>query len=186
MVKLNLLPAKVRSAELLRLAALGGMAVYLALFGVLAWRFAVAKQALAAVDVKIAKVEAELKPLQAIAEEVKKLSTEKKEQDANKSKLGQLALRQAYLVRVLDLIPDLMQGGQVWLLNLDQVADKNQRRVTLEGRALSLEAWADFYNNLESQALVDGLKIETPPALYLEPPRKMYNFKVSFVLRDAQ
>lgn len=186
MVKLNLLPAKVRAAELLRLAALAGMAVYLVLFGILAWRYAVAKQAQAAVEVKIAKVQAELKPLQAIAEEVKKLSNEKKEQDANKSKLNQLAQRQAYWVRVMDLIPDLMQGGQVWLVAVDQMPDRNLRRISLEGRALSLEAWADFYNNLESQALVDGLKIETPPAIYVELPRKSYTFKVSFILKDAQ
>ncbi len=186
MVKLNLLPAKVRAAEILRLAVIAALAVYLVLFGILAWRFAVAKQALAAVNTKIEKVEAELRPLQVIADEVKKLSAEKNEQEAKKSKLGELTRRQIYLVRALDLLPDLMQGGQIWVNNFDQVVDKNTRRITLEGRAISAEAWADFYDNLEAQNLISDLKIDVPLNNTTENGRVVSTFKVSFILKDPQ
>ena len=184
MVKLNLLPAKVRSAELLRLAVLLGMVVYLALFGLLAWRFAVAKQALAAVKIKIDKVEGELKPLQAIADEVKKLSAEKNEQEAKKSKLSELTRRQVYLVRAMDLLPDLMQGGQIWLSTFDQETGKGIRRIVLEGKAVSPAAWADFYDSLDTQALIGDLKIDSPMASSNDAGRIVYTFKVSFVLKD--
>lgn len=184
MVKLNLLPAKVRAAEVLRLAVLLGMAVYLVLIGILAWRYAVAKQALAEVGVKIAKVEAELKPLQVIADEVKKLSAEKNEQEAKKSKLSELTRRQVYLVRAMDLLPDLMQGGQVWLTGFDQDAAKGIRRIILDGKAVSPAAWADFYDNLDAQALIGELKIDAPMTSAFESGRAVYAFKVSFVLKD--
>jgi Tfp pilus assembly protein PilN len=185
MVKLNLLPEKVRAAEVLRLVALVGIAVYLAAAALLGWRFLAAHQALAVVNGKIAKVDAELKPLQAIADEVKKLTDEKNEQDAKRGKLIELAKRQAYLIRLMDMLPDLMQGGQVWLVGLDETVDRN-RRVSLDGKASTMEVWADFYSNLESQSQVSDLKIDAAPAATKEGNRQTYHFKVSFVLKEPQ
>ncbi len=189
MIRLNLLPAKVRLAELLRLAVLGGVVVYLGAVGFLGWRFALAKQDLAQVNRKIAKVDAELKPLEKIAEEVKKLTDEQTEQSVKRSKLEELAKRQAYWVRALDTVPDLLQGGQVWLTSLDQLDSKGGiRRIVLEGNAQSVEAWADFYDNLESQNQVTELKIEGEPSIWPSSAlgvRKWYHFKVSFQLKDA-
>jgi Tfp pilus assembly protein PilN len=185
MVKLNLLPSKVRSAELLRLVALVGVVVYALVAGLIGWRLLVASRGLAEVALQVAKVDAELKPLKVIADEVKKLTDEKNEQDTKKARLVELTKRQAYLVRVLDMLPDFVQGGQVWLTTLDQTADKGgARRVSLEGRSLSMEAWADFYSNLESQSLIDGLKIETAPMVGKDGTKQYFAFKVSFVLKD--
>ncbi len=167
------------------MAALLGIVAYLLAALVLGWRFLAAHQDLSAVELKIAKVEAELKPLQAIADEVQKLTDEKNEQDAKRGKLVELAKRQAYLIRLMDLLPDLMQGDQVWLVNLDETTDHG-RIITLEGKAASIEAWADFYSNLEAQSQVAGLKIESPPTVVTEGSRKTYHFKVSFILKDAQ
>jgi len=185
MVKLNLLPSKVRSAELLRLLALAGGVVYALVAGLIGWRLLIASRGYAEVSLQVAKVDAELKPLKVIADEVKKLTDEKNEQDSKKARLVELTKRQAYLVRLLDMLPDFVQGGQVWLTTLDQVADKSAaRRVSLEGRTLSMEAWADFYAGLESQGLVDGLKIENPPMLGKDGTKQYYAFKISFVLKD--
>jgi len=184
-VKLNLLPAKVRAAELLRLAVMGGVIFYLLLAGVFAWRYAVGVAAVHEVEAKIKKVEEELRPLQVINDEVKKLTAEKTEQEAKKSKLAELTRRQAYLVRVMDLLPDLLQGGKVWLTELDQLAAKGtERRVLIEGRAHSIEAWADFYANLESQNTLGDLKIEVATSAERVNQRTVYKFKVSFVLKD--
>ena len=185
MVKLNLLPSKVRSAELLRLVALVGVVVYALVAGLIGWRVLIASRGLAEVAVQVAKVDAELKPLKVIADEVKKLTDEKSEQDSKKARLVELTKRQAYLVRLLDLLPDFVQGGQVWLTTLDQTVEKGSgRRVSLEGRSLSMEAWADFYANLEAQSLVDGLKIDNPPMLGKDGTKQYFAFKVSFVLKD--
>jgi hypothetical protein len=184
MVKLNLLPAKVRSAEMLRLVAFAGVVIYLLAGGFIAWRVLVASRGLAQVALEVAKVDAELKPLKVIADEVKKLTDEKTEQDNKKARLVALTKRQAYLVRMMDLVPDFAQGGQVWLTTLDQTPDKGARRVSLEGKAVSMEAWADFYANLDSQNLVDGLKIDTAPAVVKEATNQYYTFKVSFLLKD--
>jgi Tfp pilus assembly protein PilN len=183
MVNLNLLPEKVRAAALLRVAALLGIVAYMLAALVLGWRFLAAHQDLSAVELKITKVEAELRPLQAIADEVKKLTDEKTEQDAKRSKLIELAKRQAYLIRLMDMLPDLMQGDQVWLLSLDETPDKG-RVITLEGKAATMEVWADFYSNLEAQSQVSTLKIETAPAAVVDGARKTYHFKVSFTLKD--
>jgi Tfp pilus assembly protein PilN len=185
MVKLNLLPEKVRSAEILRLLVFAGVAVYLAAAVLMAWRFLVADRALAVVNDQIAKVEAELKPLQAIADDVKRLTDEKTEQDAKRAKLVELAKRQSYLIRLMDLVPDLMQGGQVWLTIMDETSDRT-RRISLEGKAPTAEVWADFYNNLESQSIVSGLKIDAPPTAAKDGVRQNYHFRVSFVLKDTE
>jgi Tfp pilus assembly protein PilN len=189
-VKLNLLPAKVREAELLRLVFILGIAVYILAVGLLGWRYTVSVGVRSGVEAKISKVEAELVPLKAIADEVRKLTDEKTEQDAKKAKLGELAKRQAYLVRLLDALPDFMQGGQVWLTILDQTVEKGgARRISLEGNAASIEAWADFYNSLESQSLVSDLKIDTSPSVFTQlivKLRKVYHFKISFILKEPQ
>jgi Tfp pilus assembly protein PilN len=190
MVKLNLLPPKVREAELLRLVFILGILVYILVAGLIAWRYTVAVQMRSGVEEKISKVEAALVPLKPIADEVKKLTEEKTEQDAKKAKLDELAKRQSYLVRLLDALPDFMQGGQVWLTLLDQTIEKNSdRRIVLEGNAASVEAWADFYNNLESQSLVSELRIDTSPSVFTtqtDHKRKVFHFKVSFILKEPQ
>src|SRR5882724_2068281 len=99
MVKLNLLPAKVREAELLRVVFIIGIGVYALVVGLVAWRYTVAVQERSGVEAKTRKVNADLVPLKAIAAEVKKLTDEKSEQDAKKAKLGALDKRQGYLVR---------------------------------------------------------------------------------------
>jgi Tfp pilus assembly protein PilN len=189
MVKLNLLPAKVREAELLRLVLILGVGVYIIAVALMAWRYTVSVGVRSEVEAQIRKVDADLLPLKAIADEVKKLSDEKTEQDAKKAKLGELAKRQAYLVRLMDALPDFMPtGSQVWLTLLDQTVEKGNRRIIIEGNAVSVEAWADFYNNLESQSLVGELKIESSPAFapLTVNLRKAFHFKVSFVLKEPQ
>jgi Tfp pilus assembly protein PilN len=186
MVKLNLLPAKVREAELLRLVFIAGIGVYLLALGLVGWRYNVSVKERLKVDVQIEAVKKALLPLKAIADEVDKLTTEQKEQKEKKDKLGELAKHQAYLLRVLDALPDFMQGGQVWLTKLDQNVDKGQRRIMLEGKAHSVEAWADFYNNLESQNLVSELKVEGDPSAAKDGQRNIFQFKVSFVMKEPQ
>jgi Tfp pilus assembly protein PilN len=188
MVKLNLLPAKVREAELLRLIMAAGVLVYLLALGLIAWRYTVAVRVRSGVEAEIRKVEADLLPLKVIADEVKKLTDEKTEMDAKKAKLAELAKRQAYLVRMLDALPDFLEGGQVFLTKLDEVEDTKtgQRRITLDGAALSIEAWADFYGNLEAQSLVTDLKVESESKTALRGARLVMTFKVSFLLKDPQ
>jgi Tfp pilus assembly protein PilN len=184
MVKLNLLPEKIRAAEKLKLVVLGGSAFYILLVGLLAWRMTVASAGLAAVNADIAAVETELKPLQSIADEVKKLSAEKTEQDSKKARLDALSQRQAYLVRALDLVPDFMQAGSAWLVALDQREEKDKRLIMLDGRAVSAEAWADFFTNLEAQGSVEDLKVEEAISVK-EKGRELMKFRVAFALKEA-
>src|SRR5262245_7655516 len=109
-VQLNLLPEKVRAAEVLRRIVLIGAAAHLLLVGLVGWRVLAARARLAKVQAGIDAVMAELnsEKLRRTVEEVERFTREKGDLAAKRSQVDVLRKRQATLVRLLDTLPDLV------------------------------------------------------------------------------
>lgn len=188
MIKLNLLPQKVRDAERMQLIVLlGALAILLGLAG-LGWRWMLARAAVAAVQQSIDAVQAELNApeLREMVQAVDRFTRDEKEKSDKASVVNALRRRQATLPRLLDALPDWMMGGQAWLQAMEVKVERAERRVELQGQALSPLVFANFYTDLGSQPVVKGLKIESPPVAVVERGRSVMAFRVSFTLEDYQ
>lgn len=164
MIKLNLLPAKVRAAETLRLILLAAAAVYvLAVLGIgLKWTQAKARVAAAQAAVDAVNAELNSPALLSTVQAVEKFTKDEADEQANASVVVAYRKQQVGLLRLLDVLPDWTSSGDVWLEHV--TADNGNGSVTLEGSATSTMGFARFYGMLENQPLVKGLQITQKPS----------------------
>jgi hypothetical protein len=157
MIKLNLLPEKVRAAALMRLIILAAGVVYiLGLLG-LGFRYTQARARLDAVQREVDAVNAELNSpaLLSTVQAVEKFTQDKADEQAKASVVESYRRQQVTLARLLDALPDWTLNSQVWFDHL--LVDAVKGTVTLEGDAVDALCFARFYTLLESQPLVTKL-----------------------------
>lgn len=187
MIKLNLLPEKVRAAERLRLILLLGAAVYVLFLLGLALRWNSARAKVAAVELEVEAVNRALNApeLQQTVREVERFTKDKGEVSAKGSQVNELRKKQATLVRLLDALPDWTLDGQVWFIKVTVTEDKGAKQVVLDGAAVSRLAFARFYTNLESQPLVKKLVLDGAGVrVAAERGLPIIGFKVTFTLEE--
>lgn len=188
MIKLNLLPEKVRAAERLQLILLLGGAVYVLGLLILGWVWVSANSRVAVAQAKVDSVTAQLNApeLREAVQAVDRFTKDEKEKNDKASIVNNLRKRQVTLLRMLDALPDWSMNGQVWLQTLEVKMEKGERRVMLEGYANTPLVFAHFFTNLESQPIVKKIKLEDVPRREDQMGRSVSRFKVSFALEDFQ
>lgn len=188
MIKLNLLPEKVRAAERMQLILLLGAGVYVLGLLMLAWSWVAANNRVARVQARIDAVMAELNApeLRETVQAVDRFTKDEKEKNDKASVVNSLRKRQVTLLRLLDALPDWMMNGQVWLQTLEVKMEKGERRVTVEGQAVSTLIFAHFFTNLESQPIVKAIKLDEAPRPATVRGRSAVRFRVSFALEEYQ
>lgn len=188
MIKLNLLPEKVRAAERMQLIVLVGSGVYVLGLVFLGWLWMSAKAKVSAVESDIASVQAQLNApeLREAVLAVDRFTRDEKEKNEKASIVNTLRKRQMTLLRLVDAVPDWMMEGQVWLNTLEVRFESNERRVFIDGAALNSLVFARFFTNLESQPVVKKIKLVNPPSSGQDRGRAVVKFKVSFALEDYQ
>lgn len=188
MIKLNLLPEKVRAAERLQLIILLGLAVYILGFLFIGWRWAAASSKVADAQAAIDKVQAELSApeLREAVQAVDRFTKDQKEEADKASVVNSLRKRQVTLLRMLDALPDWMLNSQAWVQRLEVRSKGNARAASLEGRAVSPLAFAHFFTNLESQPIVKSLKLDSPLTNVTDHGKSVVSFKVSFTVEEFQ
>jgi hypothetical protein len=185
MIRLNLLPEKIRARERLMLIVALGILVYvLALLG-LGWLWAMDVARVRAVRAEAAAIQRQLDSpeLREAVQAVERYTRDKNEKNEKASVVNALRKRQATLVRLLDSLPDWTLNGEIWITRLEAKEGKGGNpAVLLAGTATSALAFAHFFTNLDSQPLVSGLKISTAPRVEKNGQRELVSFQVSFDL----
>jgi Tfp pilus assembly protein PilN len=186
MIKLNLLPSKVRAAEALRLILILGVVVYVVAAVGVAMRWTQAKARVAAAQLEVDAVNAELNAPNLIStvQAVEKFTKDKADEQAKASVVNTYRKQQVALLRLLDALPDWTSAGDVWLEKI--TADNNSGKVTLEGAAMGSLAFARFYGMLENQALVKGLKMPDKSTVKAVRGINAYGFKLEFTLEGVK
>jgi Tfp pilus assembly protein PilN len=185
MVNINLLPEKVRSAEVLKIVVALGM-LSLALPVVFwAWRYTQANAELAAVEKQIDSVNADLNSpqLKQVVAEVEQFSKNAADLDSKRSVVDTLRKKQVVLVRLMDVLPDLIPA-RACLSHLEVKDAKGVKGATLEGSALSADVLAELYTNLEANPVVKNLKMDSPPSASQANGHSVLTFKLSFEVGD--
>ncbi len=186
MVRLNLVPEKVRAAAALFVVMMLGVAVYAVVALIAGWYFVVLQGNLTKVNKQVADVRIELSSpaLQETVKEVAKFRAQETELKIKSEQVNVLRKRQVYLARLLDVIPDLLPP-RVWLTRIDQSDDgKGGRRVLLEGFAAGPESLGEFISNLESNGLVTKLRMDDSPTKAIQFFRDVVKYRLSFVFEE--
>jgi hypothetical protein len=187
MIKLNLLPQKVRDAERLQLIVIAAVAVYGLGVAFLGWRWGAAKHRVSLVDDQIAEVQRQLDApeLREAVQAVDRFTKDEKEKSSKASVVNVLRKKQVTLLRFIDALPDWMVDGQVWLTRLE-VQSTSERKVFMEGQAISPLAFAHFYTNLENQPIVKKLNMDNAPSQVTAKGKPVVSFRISFTLEEFQ
>jgi Tfp pilus assembly protein PilN len=186
MIKLNLLPEKVRAAALMRLIIVLGVVVYiLGLLG-LGFRYTQARARYNEVQHEVDAVNAELNSpaLISTVQAVEKFTQDKADEQAKASVVESYRRKQVTLARLLDSLPDWTESGQVWFDHI--LADADKGTVTLEGDSMDPLAFARFYTLLGSQPIVTKLAMPDKGTMATVRGYSVMHFKVTFSVEVPQ
>lgn len=184
MIQLNLLPPKVRAAELLRKILLGAGLAYVLVFGWVAWQWSVKHVQLVVEQHEVDRVQAQLNSpeLQVAVAAVQKFADDMASVKAKASVVDQYREDQVPLMRLMDDIPDWTMGGQVWFTHLecDEFGPANLRGVVLAGATLTRPLFAQFYEFLGDQSEVQKLSLAGAPTTGLVRTLQTVQFRLNF------
>ena len=187
MVNINLLPEKVRAAEVLKIVVILGVLSLTLPVLFWAYRYAGAKAELAAVEKQIDDVNVQLNSphLKQVVAEVEQFGKDRADLTSKRSVVDLLRQQQVTLVRFLDILPDLVPK-RAWLTSVVVTPDAkgDTKKVVVMGSAMSAEVVADFYSNLQAQAAVHSPQMDTPPAVALYKGMSIVTFTLSFSIGD--
>jgi Tfp pilus assembly protein PilN len=185
MVNINLLPEKVRSAEILKIVVVLGLASLALPVVFWAYRYTQANAELAAVEKQIDSVNADLNSpqLKQVVAEVEQFSKNAADLDTKRSVVDTLRKKQVVLVRLMDVLPDLIPA-RAWLTRLDVKDNKGAKNASLEGNALSADVLAELYTNLEANPVVKNLKMDSSPMAGQANGHDVLTFRLSFDVGD--
>jgi hypothetical protein len=158
MIKLNLLPEKVRAAETMRLIVLLAALLYVLAALAVGMKWTQSKARVTAAQAEVDQVNAELNSpaLRSTVLAVEKFTQDKADEES-KASVVDTYRKQVGLLRLVDALPDWADGNDVWFEHV--LAESAKNTVTLEGASLGPIAFARFYGMLENQPLVKGLKM---------------------------
>jgi hypothetical protein len=180
MIKLNLLPEKVRAAALMRvIVLLAGLVYILGLLG-LGFRYTQARARFNEVQREVDGVNAELNSpaLISTVQAVEKFTQDKADEQAKASVVESYRRKQVTLARLLDSLPDWTMDGQVWFDHV--LADADKGTVTLEGDSVDPLSFARFYTLLQSQPIVSKLAMPDKSSTNTVRGYGVIHFKVTF------
>lgn len=186
MIQLNLVPPKVRAAELLRKILFVGALLYVAAAGWLGWQWSLGHMQLLEARKATQKVQDELNApeLQVAVRAVQKFADDMAAVKAKASLVNEFRKQQVPLMRLLDAVPDWTMNGQVWFSSLDAEAGHGGRAVTLVGSTLSRALFVRFYDFMSSQAVVKGLSLDGEPTEVDVRDMQTVQFKLGFTVED--
>ena len=164
MVAINLLPDKARRGELITAYIAGGVAlVLLVLGGFFAWSMAVRSDA-DEVAKKTREVEKQLASpeLRRIVQEVREFTEAQDNLKKQAEVLVDLRNRQASLVRVLDLLPDVLPAkATIRKLETEETGGKNPvTKITMNVMVLDREVVPQFIENLSNRPEIKNVNIK--------------------------
>jgi len=184
MIKINLLPAKVRQTKgvqrLTTYAVLGGSALLIVLILLLLNLVALTKRT----EVKIARAEAAAAQLGEVTHTVQTWEAGEKYADRLRGLIRRLLPAQAVWISILDELASLGRDD-LWLLKLTLVPAPAGAplRLELEGEAYSKISVADFLSALESSARFFDVQLEALTDTQAEA-RTQVKFKILFSCRN--
>jgi hypothetical protein len=186
MIQLNLLPPKVRAAELLRKILIGSGVAYSLAFGWLAWQWSVSHVQLVEEQHEVQRVQDQLNSpeLQVAVAAVQKFADDMAAVKAKASVVNELRKEQVPLLQLVDSVPDWTMNGQVWFTSLDAEPGGNGHTVALMGSTLSPALFAQFYEFLGVQALVKGLTLPSAPTSSIVRNVETEQFTLDFTSAD--
>ena len=151
------------------------------------WWYWTLKQAKAQVETDIVAAQQQQQQLQPVLAEVKQFEGQRAQLQQRVQLIEQLRAGQTIPVQLLDQIsrsiPELL-----WLTEMEQKGDA----LTIQGRANTLAATADFVTNLGNSSLfvtpidLDKSEVETMPGAQGLPGVELYKFTVRATLNKAE
>jgi Tfp pilus assembly protein PilN len=186
MVNINLVPEKIRSAENLQvIVMIGALSL---LLPVLYWgyRYQGKRAELASAKADLDALNAELSSpqLKQVVADVEQFTKDQAELDTKRSVVDQLRKRQVLLVKLLDLLPDIMpRESRVFTLKVTDVKAAKQVEMACEFRAT--DAVATVYENLEASPLVSALEMSNAMSTKVVGGRNVITATYKFMLQDT-
>jgi len=186
MIQLNLLPLKVRAAELLRKALIGAGLAYVVATAWVGWQWSLMHLKLVAQRHEVQKIQAQLDSpeLQEAVKAVQKFADDMTAVKAKASVVNELRKQQVPLSRLLDAVPDWTMEGQVWFTSIDAHWKGNAHVVSLVGATLSRSFFVKYYDFMGSQPLVKGLSLDGPPTPTSLRNVPAVSFRLGFSVED--
>jgi type IV pilus assembly protein PilN len=149
------------------------------------WWYWTLKQTKEQVEADIVAAQQQQQQLQSVLAEVKQFEGRRAQLQQRVQLIEQLRAGQTIPVQLLDHISRSVPE-MLWLTELEQKGEA----LTIQGRANTLGATADFVTNLKSSTLIAGdpdfeTGVETLPAAQGQPGVELYRFKVTATLNKA-
>jgi Tfp pilus assembly protein PilN len=188
MVNINLVPEKIRSTENLRLIVMvGAISLVLpALFW--GYRYQGKRSELAQAEQEVKALNAELNSdaLRNVVTEVEQFTKDQGDLTIKRSVVDQLRKRQVLLLKLLDMLPDIVPGtARIKRLAVTDV--KGAKQVELGCDFNAKDGVATVYENLEASSLVGSLQLTTNPTVAALDPATGSNLitaTYTFTLQD--
>jgi Tfp pilus assembly protein PilN len=161
MIKINLLPEKVRAAEKIKTSILLGAVATIAVAVVIGYLYVQQRAELQRIKSQVAEKRREMSSpaLQKIVQDVKDFVEQQKNLDEQRAIVDKFREKQVFWIRVLDALPDVVPP-QVWLTGFTQALDRGKTVLTIKAQASSPEDAAHFYTNLENYGLFKNINLE--------------------------
>jgi hypothetical protein len=188
MVNINLVPEKIRSAENLRIIVMvGALSLVLpALFWGYRYQGKRSEEAQVEKDLSALQAELDSDALKTVVMEVEQFTKDQADLDSKRSVVDTLRKRQVMLLRLLDLLPDIMPGT-ARVRNLKVADSKGTKGVELTCDFLAVDGVATVYENLEASSMVANLELATntmQPTVDNATGRNVITASYKFVLQD--
>lgn len=163
MVNINLVPDKIRSAETLKVIVMLGVVSLAIPVAFWAMKYQAKRAELASVEKDLQSLNEELnsEKLRQVVAEVEQFTRDQTNLDTKRSIVDQLRKRQVLLLRLLDLLPDVIPS-KARISALTVIDEKGAKKVTMTCDFMTLDAVASTYENLEASPLVMNLDMTTP------------------------
>lgn len=186
MIKVNLLPEKVRAKEGLRRNILLGSALLLAVgFGIGAFYYQKVA-ALKAVQQQITRIHAEMESpeLKKVVQAVSEFTLQRQELDSQQAVVNAIRTKQVALLKVMDVLPDVL-APRMWLSDVTATLEKGGFKVVVRGFGSSSQEVALFFSNIENLGIFKAVNMDDCCTVANQLGTKVVNFTVSFIFEGA-
>jgi Tfp pilus assembly protein PilN len=178
MIRINLLPEKIRAREALIKSIILAVAVVLVAVGVVGWFYVKRLAVLTEVEKQVMAVEAERNSpaLKQMVDQVEFFAAQSKLYQDQKAQIDKFREKQGFWVKVLDVLPDVI-GEQAWIRRLRK---GEKGRLVVDGSAVTAEDVAKIYINFENHGAFKNVSLDTPPTRSNYNGMTVYQFSLSF------
>ena len=186
LVQINLVPDKIRSGETLRVIVLVGVVSLFLPVLFWAYRYQAVRAERVAVEKELQGLKDELASpqLKQVVAEVEQFTRDEADLAAKRSVLDQLRKRQVMILRLLDLMPDLLPAdSRLRSMNVTDAGATKHVELGVVNR--TNDAVAEVYNNLESSSLIGKLQMTEGPSPVVVGGRNMVRATYTFDLQDV-